>query len=104
MKNFLFISPYPFPIDKGSIQHAHYFLKALVLHFNVYCVFFVQPSKEFPDHHKNELSGLEIKDYKIFKIGHPAEVGRLKSKIRALSDFPGASVCRSTRPEILRTI
>jgi len=36
MKNLLFISTYPFPLDMGSKQHAYFFLKALFTNASVF--------------------------------------------------------------------
>ena len=99
MKNLLFISSYPFPLDKGSNQHAFYFLKVLTEHFNVYCVFFIQPDREIPTNLQNSLSNLDIKHYELCFFYHPLKVGRVRSALRAIAAFPGQYMCLATIPE-----
>jgi glycosyltransferase involved in cell wall biosynthesis len=99
MKNLLFISSYPFPLDKGSNQHAFYFLKVLTKLFKVYCVFFVQPGLNISENSAISLSSLDIKNYDLcFFQQHPKE-GRIKSTLRALAAFPGMYMCLATTPE-----
>jgi hypothetical protein len=99
MKNLLFISPYPFPIDKGLNQHAFYFMKALTMLFNVYCVFFVPPGREIPTNLPNSLSQLDIKHYDLCFLHHPSKMGWVKSALRAISAFPGSYMRLCTTPE-----
>ena len=107
MKNLLFISSYPFPLYKGSNQHAHFFVKALSSMFNVYCIFFVQPEnrKNFQDVvNKNEVG---IKEYAVcyFK---PAPKGVLSKKydnnkyllkLRQIFQFPYSYMNSATHEE-----
>jgi glycosyltransferase involved in cell wall biosynthesis len=96
MKNLLFISSYPFPLYKGSNQHAFFFIKSLTSIFNVYCIFFIQPEnrKEFQDNLR--AGDLDIKDYAIsfFKEEQDsilfAKISKNKYyvKIRRIFHFP----------------
>lgn len=88
MKNLLFISSCPFPLDKGSNQHAFFFLKALVAHFNVYCVFFLQPGHNFPDDIKGPLGALGVKDYDICRFSFSRKRGRLSAALRRIVAYP----------------
>lgn len=99
MKNLLFISSYPLPLDKGSNQHAFYFLKALTTLFNVYCVFFVPPRQEIPKDLPISLSNLDIKHYDLCFFHHPSKVGIIRSTLRAVVAFPGPYMCLATLPE-----
>jgi glycosyltransferase involved in cell wall biosynthesis len=99
VKNLLFISSYPFPLDKGSNQHAFYFLKALTRLFNVYCVFFVQPERKILTNPQDALHELDIKHYDLCFFHHPRKEGKIKSALRAITAFPGTYMSLATTPE-----
>lgn len=98
MKNLLFISSYPFPLDKGSSQHAYYFLKALGADFNIYCIFFVQPDRAQPGIPDTVLAVLNIKDYRICHFSPAKKRGRLGATLRRIGAFPSPYMNRATNP------
>ena len=89
MKNILFISSYPFPLDKGSNQHAFFFIKALSARFNVYCLFFAQPGHALPEDIDKPLAALGIKDYGMCHFSNSRKRGRLSSVVHRVMAFPG---------------
>lgn len=89
MKNLLFISSYPFPLDKGSNQHAYYFLKALCARFKVTCIFFTQPGHDLPDDIDKPLAALDIYQYDICRFSLSPKRGRVVATLRRLGAFPG---------------
>jgi glycosyltransferase involved in cell wall biosynthesis len=89
MKNILFISSYPFPLDKGSNQHAYFFIKALSAKFNVYCLFFAQPGHALPDDLDAPLEALGIQAYTLCNFSNALRRGRVASALHRIMSFPG---------------
>lgn len=104
MKNLLFISTYPFPIDMGSKQHAFYFLKALSNIYNVYCIFFIPPKNETPSNVEADLNGIGVKAYEICHFKKPSNeigYGRFLKNIIA---FPNFFTRMATHPQGVKVI
>jgi glycosyltransferase involved in cell wall biosynthesis len=89
MKNLLFISSYPLPLGKGSNQHAYFFLKALTLRFNVYCVFFLQPAEEEPSDNLQELVDLGIKNFEFCQYKDYISHSKYVDVLKEIFSFPG---------------
>lgn len=88
MKNVLFISSYPFPLNKGSNQHAYFFIKALSLHYNVYCVFFVQPENINGDYGKLYSYDLPVKRFDICDFNDNSGKGIFYYRMQNIFAFP----------------
>ncbi len=88
MKNLLFISVYPFPLDMGSKQHAYFFLKALVAQFNVYCIFFIAPTRQVPSNAKTDILGLGVKDHAFCNFEVSPTRNKYKKMVNDLVTFP----------------
>lgn len=104
MKNLLFISTYPFPLNMGSSQHAYFFLKALSCHFNIYCVFFIPPYKIPPADAGKDLSNLNIKDYQLCYFNSPSTQNKYARLIRRISSFPGHYMNLATNSEGIQRV
>ena len=98
MKKILFISSYPFPLDKGSNQHAFFFIKALSANFNVYCLFFAQPGHALPEDIDEPLDELGIKAHTLCHFSTSPQRGRLLAALHRLIAFPNAYMCLATHP------
>ena len=96
MKNILFISSYPFPLDKGSNQHAFFFIKALSAKFNVYCLFFAQPRHALPDDLDAPLDVLGIQAYTLCTFSNALNRGRAAAAIRRPEARGSTSAAPST--------
>jgi glycosyltransferase involved in cell wall biosynthesis len=104
MKNLLFISSYPFPLDMGSNQHAYFFIKALSHYFNIYCVFFLAPNKlPFSDTDEN-LSELNIKDYRLCYFRTPSRSKKIAYLLKRIIAFPNYYMHLAKNPQSLKTI
>ena len=104
MKNLLFISSYPFPLDMGSNQHAYFFIKALSHHFNIYCVFFIAPNKlPFLDTDQ-KLSDLNIKDYRLCYFRTPSRHKKIAYLFKRIISFPNYYMHLAKNPQGLKTI
>lgn len=104
MKNILFISSYPFPLNKGSNQHAYFFIKALALHHNVYCIFFVQPENISIGHGNRDSYDLPVKRFDICHFSDRPERNIFYSKIRNIVSFPYEYMNRATHKQGLQLI
>lgn len=96
MKNLLFISSYPFPLNKGSNQHAYFLMKALTIHYNVYCIFFVQPGSTTDILDKRKLIELGIQKYKICYFKPDKRRNKYIDRLSGIADFPYKYMKRAT--------
>jgi glycosyltransferase involved in cell wall biosynthesis len=99
MKNILFISSYPFPLDKGSNQHAFFFIKALSARYNVYCLFFAKPGHSLPKDLDTPLTELGIKAYELCSFSKSRKNSRIASVLHRILAFPGAYMNLATHSE-----
>ncbi len=104
MKNILFISTYPFPIDMGSKQHAYFMLKALSLHFNVYCIFFLQPWQTLSSGSVEIPSDLKSNSYEMCYLNEHYTTDKLHNFLKKILSFPGLYMNRATHAKGLATI
>jgi glycosyltransferase involved in cell wall biosynthesis len=104
MKNLLFVSIYPFPVDMGSKQHAYYFLKAFSGLYNVYCVFFIPPHRESPLDADSDLAGLNIKAYQLCHFNKPVKMGVYTQHFRNIIEFPISYMNLATHRQGLQII
>jgi glycosyltransferase involved in cell wall biosynthesis len=104
MKNILFISMYPFPVDMGSKQHAYYFLKSLAGKYNVYCIFFIPPHKAPPGDVAAHLTGLGVKAYDICQFEPPSNNRRYLKLLKSWIAFPNAFMNAATHENGMKTI
>ncbi len=104
MKNLLFISSLPFPLNKGSNQHAYLFLKALAGKFNVYCIFFIQPETVHYQLNMKPLMDMAIKDYKICYFQSHVPQNPFFERLRILCNFPYSYMNLATHSEGIKTI
>lgn len=104
MKNLLFISTYPFPLDMGSKQHAYNFLKALTGIVNVYCLFFIQPHKEIPVNPDTDLMELGIKAFKFCHFQKFKNKNGLSLFFKGILAFPNNFMNLATHRQGLRNI
>jgi glycosyltransferase involved in cell wall biosynthesis len=104
MKNLLFISTYPFPLDMGSKQHAYYFIKALSGIYNVYCIFFIPPHVEKPQNPEADLASLDIKAYCLCHFSKPKRVNPYRRFIGSVAAFPSPFMKLATHRQGLDTI
>lgn len=88
MRNILFVSSYPLPMYKGSNQHAYFFLKALAKHFNVYCLFFLQPGTNRNSGDENEILSLGIKAMDICHFNNNRTENKIIRLIMKILAFP----------------
>ena len=95
MKNLLFISSYPIPLDKGSNQHAFFFLKSLADYFNVYCLFFVQPEHELSNNSVSLLENLKIQKFEICYFLPGKKRGKIVSVLSRIFAFPNQYMNRT---------
>ena len=104
MKNLLFISTYPFPLDMGSKQHAYYFIKSLVDTFNVYCIFFVPPNTAVPLGPTSNILGLGVKDYSICTYKELVASHGIKKWVKQAFAFPNRYMNHATHHDGLNLI
>lgn len=104
MKNILFISSYPFPLNKGSNQHAYFFIKALSLHYNVYCIFFVQPENVNVAHSNLGSHDLPVKRFDVCHFREKPERKIFFPRIRNIFVFPYEYMNRATHKQGLQLI
>jgi glycosyltransferase involved in cell wall biosynthesis len=90
MKNLLFISVYPFPLDMGSKQHAYFFIKALCEHFNVYCLFFIPPGFPIPMQDELDAIDLDIKGLRLCFFNTPNKNKNYLEYLRNIVNFPNS--------------
>jgi glycosyltransferase involved in cell wall biosynthesis len=90
MKNLLFISIYPFPLDMGSRQHAYFFIKALSEHFNVYCLFFIPSGTHPPAQDELDAIDLNIKGIELCYFNTPSINHRYLEYFKRIYDFPNS--------------
>lgn len=101
VKNILFVSSYPFPLDKGAFQHAYVYLKTLAAHFNVYGVFFLpadtpQPSR---DEARRFLGEMGIRRYEFCRYADGGCRKRFLGAIEELTAFPYLYMKKATHAE-----
>ena len=104
MKNLLFISTYPFPLNMGSYQHAYFFLKALSRYFNIFCVFFIPPHKIPPADAGKDLLDLKIKDYHLCYFNSPSTQNKYARLIHGIISFPSLYINLATNSNSLQKI
>ena len=99
MKNLLFISSYPLPLNKGSNQHAYFFIKTLACKLNVYCIFFVQ-SENIDDFEDNiDTQTLGIKNYEICYFKKNSRKNKYYNRIRKIIEFPSSYMNLATHTQ-----
>ncbi len=101
MRNILFVSTYPFPLDKGAFQHAYLYLKTLAAYFNVYGIFFLpvnapEPSRDEADHLMHEL---RVKAYEFCRYRDDIHRNRFIYAMQQLAAFPYLHMQMATHPE-----
>jgi glycosyltransferase involved in cell wall biosynthesis len=96
MRNLLFVSTCPLPVDRGSNLHAYYFLKALALNFNVYCIFFIEPHRELPSAQDLNAFNIDIKDYDFCFFRRPPEHSKYALIISKFATFPSSYINAAT--------
>lgn len=104
MKNLLFVSTCPLPMDRGSNLHAFYFLKALTPCFKVYCIFFIEPHRELPSVHDMDALNLDIKDYDFCFFHRSKNNNKYSLFVRRIATFPGCYINAATNAHGLEKI
>ena len=89
--NILFISSYPLPLEKGSNQHAFFYLKALAKEHHVHCLFFKQEprlSDAEASQHTSLFSKIGLEDVHVIDCVSVKIINKIKKRIKSNISFP----------------